>query len=117
MSKFTDLVTAQCTEVRHPQMLGLAGFVTETEICAAPMPLDKEYTVSLNFNRFLRVCGTVPERVAIEEAERGFKKELERLVYSDLIPLVHNLAEHAYRSGDMEFREAFRQLQDEVLGR
>ena len=127
MSKFTDLITARPTGTRHPQRPELAGFSAEISISPSHshspspvpsrFPCDKEYVVSLNFNRFLRVSDCIPERVAVEEAERGFKKELEYLVYSDLAPLIHNLREHVYNSSNVELREAFKALQDEVLGR
>lgn len=119
MSKFTDLVTARHNGVLHPQRPELVGFNVETDVSRAPNLCDKEYVVSLNFTRFLRVSGTIPEQEAAREAERGFKKELQYLVYSDLAPLVHNLREQIYRagSGSRELDEAFQALQDEVMGR
>lgn len=118
MSKFTDLVTARHNGVLHPQYPELAGFNVETDISRAPNLCDKEYVVSLNFTRVMRVAGRIPERVAAEEAARGFQKELRYLVYSDLAPLVHNLREQIYRAsaGSREVDAAFKALQDEVMG-
>ncbi len=120
MSRFTDLITdlitARHNGVCHPQMPGLIGFEVETSV-RPYLDFDKEYLVSLNFNRIMRVCSSVPERIAAAEARKSFQKELQYLVYSDLAPLIHNLREHVYRSGNRELGEAFKALQDEVMGR
>lgn len=119
MSRFIELVTASTSGGLYPRMEGLAGFTVKESVAMAPSRVDKEYTVSLNFTRTIRMCATVREATAAGIAAENFKKELEYLVYSDLAPLIHNLREevHQASAGSREVDEALNALLAEVMGR
>jgi len=118
MSKFLDLVTAEYTGRHLPtRPAALAGFVMETDISPSEyITHDKEYRVSLKFERFTRAPGDLSESAVMTESIRSFKNELKHLIYSDMAPLLHNMRELVYRADDQELEEALQMLMDEVMG-